>query len=333
MHPVFHIGPVEFPAYFTMLTLSGVVCVLLTWHRARQVGIRPEKIIDLAFIMLLMGVVGARILHILADGFFWDYVHLCTDSLQVAGKSLGSGSNCVTDAQCAGLNLGDICHPEAGTCHPAQDCLRVFKIWYGGLAILGGVVLCIPIGIWYALRHRMGVWRVADIAGFVLPLGIAIGRLGCWFGGCCFGSVCSPSVGVRYPVGSAAYIKQVDQYGVEGARELGWDMLSSLPVHPAPLWSSGFNFLIFGVIYFLVYPRRSCHGAAFWWFLILYGVARFLVEFFRSDDRGTLLGGMLTTSQGIAIPLVLVAALMLRRAKQKFSFSRYPITDPPGRWA
>ena len=332
MHPVFHIGPLEFPAYFTMLTISGVVCALMTWYRGRQVGIDAARLIDLSLLMLFFGIVGARLLHVVADGFFWDYIHLCSDPLSVPGKALYSGRACLSDTQCAALELGALCHPDAGSCHPAQDCLRVFKIWYGGLAVLGGVLLCTPIGILFALRHRMGVWRVVDIAGFVIPLGIAIGRLGCWFGGCCFGSVCSPTWGVRYPIGSAAYTQHWNTLGADGARQQGWDLMSSLPVHPAPLWSSLLNLMIFAALYFFIYPRRTAHGVAFWWFLILYGAARFLVEFFRSDERGTLFDGLLTTSQGIAIPLIIVGFVMLRRAKVRYSFSRFPIEAPPGRW-
>ena len=47
--------------------------------QARRIGENPDVIVDLALASLLMRVVGGRIFHVLFDGYFWDYVHLCTD--------------------------------------------------------------------------------------------------------------------------------------------------------------------------------------------------------------------------------------------------------------
>ncbi|MBR58639.1 MAG: hypothetical protein CMH54_11555 [Myxococcales bacterium] len=321
MHPVFQIGPVEFPAYFTVLTVAVMAAILLAWHKAGSLQINRNDMLDLAFLMVFMGVVGSRILHVIADGSFWDYVHLCTDPTQVdlpGGGKLPSGADCVSNQECSMLGLGSIC--DDGSCHPGRDCFRVFKVWYGGLAFLGGVVFCIPIGIWFALRRRMGVWRVADIAGFGVPLGHALGRLGCWFAGCCYGSTSSSGLAVSYPVGMPAAVDHPGEFGMSQA------------VHPMPLWESMSGFLIFLISYYVVFPRRRFHGENFWWFLIMYGVARFVLEFFRSDARGAWLGGLLTTSQLIGIPLVLVGLFMIRRGLQRYPFTKFPQTDPPDGW-
>jgi len=99
-------------------------------------------------------------------------------------------------------------------------------------------------------------------------------------------------------------------------------------VHPAQLWSSGINLLIFTLIYFVLYPRRKAHGESFWWYLLLYGCARFSLEFLRGDTHDW----YLSLSQLIALPVIGVALWMLRRARRKYPLSEFPISDPPGRW-
>lgn len=305
-----------------MMTLAMVVGILLAWHRARQMEIDANRLLDFGLIMVTLGVIGSRILHVLAEGYFWDYVHLCTNPLLLDGDLLPSGLKCVSDLECTTLNLGGLCHPEAGTCHPARDCLRVLKVWYGGFALYGGILFCIPFGIWYTLKYKMGVWRVADIAGFVLPLSVGIGRLGCWFGGCCYGGVCDPDVGVTFARGSLAYARQIE------AGLINADALTSLPVHPAQLWSSGINLLIFALTYFVIFPRRKAHGETFWWYLILYGCARFSLELMRGDTHDW----YLSLSQLIALPVIAIGVWMLARCRRKYPLKEFPLSEPTGRW-
>jgi len=326
MHPILRIGPLDFPSYFTFLTLACGLSILLIWHRARRVGIDPNTMLDFGLLMIFCGVLGARLQHVLLDGYFWDYVHLCTDPLQVPGLSLSSGKPCVSDAECALLELGQQCHPEKGTCHSEKDCWRALKVWYGGFAFYGGLILCIVVGIFVAWWKKMGVWRVADLAGFSVPFGQFIGRLGCWLGGCCFGSPCPAHIGLTYSSGSGVFQQQVD------AGLIANSALQSLPAYPSQLWSAMMNMIIFLLTYFVIYPRRKFHGACFWWFLLLYGMSRFCVELFRSDERGIWFDGTLTSSQIIAILMVLVGAIMLPLARRKYPLTSYPIERPPGSW-
>ena len=108
--------------------------------------------------------------------------------------------------------------------------------------------------------------------------------------------------------------------------------LQSLPAYPTQLWSAMMNLVIFLIVYFVIYPRRRFHGACFWWFLSLYGMSRFCVELFRSDERGIWFDGTLTSSQIIAILMVLTGAIMLPVARRKYPLSSYPIERPPTSW-
>lgn len=67
------------PAYFTLLLIGFAAATGLAASLAKQDGLNPDAFIDLGLFCVIFGVLGARLLHVLADGYFWDYVHLCTD--------------------------------------------------------------------------------------------------------------------------------------------------------------------------------------------------------------------------------------------------------------
>ena len=310
MHPTFHLGPLDFPAYFTLLTIGYMAATLLAWREAwRMDGVDPNKFLDLAIVMLISGLLGARLLHVIADGHFWDYVYLCIDPMETTGRALRSGRECTADAQCVDAKLGEFCNLATGTCHQARDCLRAIKIWYGGLAFYGGLFLCIPVGIWYMRRHRdrLIFWRVADLAGFGIALGLVFGRIGCWFAGCCFGGVTGHSHGVTFPRFSPAWDRHLELDLITRAAQ------EPLPVWPTQLWHIVANLSIFVIAYVWFKKWRRYDGQIFWVFMVLYAVSRFILEFWRDDHRGVWLGGTLSTSQILGIPVVLAAVWMMRR--------------------
>lgn len=100
------------PSYFTMIAIGYLIAVWLFWREARRTGVDPDDTLDLAIWVIVWGVIGARLLHVLADGLFWDYVHLCTDPFLVEGRDLLgrplseiqelgiSPRLCSSDAQC-----------------------------------------------------------------------------------------------------------------------------------------------------------------------------------------------------------------------------------------
>src|SRR5258708_4602792 len=147
--------------------------------------------------MLLAGVVGARLLHVVADGYFWDYVHLCTDPSKVDWP--------FERAECLSATYDGVWDAARGVCHPKEaDCFAWAKFWAGGLAYYGGLVTA-SIAAWFLLkRDRFPFWKAADMAGFAIPLGLAFGRMGCLMAGCCFGSVCDLPWAISFPEQSAA---------------------------------------------------------------------------------------------------------------------------------
>lgn len=330
MRPIlFEIGGVAVPSYFTLLTLGFCAAVYLAWREAPRRGIDPDDLLDLALYMLVAGLFGARLLHVVAEGYFWDYVHLCTDPFQVEVPSF-IHEPCAVDADCVSANAGALCNPETLRCHPARDCFAALKFWHGGLAFLGGLLACIPFAWWFMARRKMQRAAVLDLAGFGVPLGLGIGRLGCFLSGCCFGQTTHGPLGVQFKgalraldpdggcprgydlisvagdqacaVGRPAFM----QHAESGLLDLGAH--HSLPVLPTQLMEAGLALGLFG---FLYWRRRAPRfsGELFWLFCASYGVGRFALEFVRGDgDRGAWLGDLLSTSQLLAIPFVAYAA-------------------------
>src|SRR6266498_2676993 len=71
--------------------------------------------------------------------------------------------------------------------HYIRHPLDIFKIWEGGLVFYGGLILAVPVSIWYIKKQKLDLSGIADIFAPSLAIGHAIGRLGCFFAGCCYG--------------------------------------------------------------------------------------------------------------------------------------------------
>ena len=308
MHPTFHLGPLDFPAYFTFLTFGYLIVVMLAWRESFKVeGVDPNKLLDLSIVVLIAGLLGARIMHVLADGYFQDYVNLCLDPLLVKGKLLRGAIPCVSDGQCVAAKIGELCNIDAGTCHQGRDCFRAIKIWYGGLAFYGGLLLAWPVGAWYIRRHkeRIDFWKMADLAGFGIAGGLVFGRLGCWFSGCCFGHVSHGPFSVVFPKGSPAWDRHLDLHLITKTAT------GPLPVIPTQMVHVISNLLVFLTCYglFKLWRGRK-DGQIFWVFMFLYAISRFVIEYWRDDYRGVWLGGSLSSSQLIAVPVALAAGAL-----------------------
>src|SRR5438445_13344949 len=89
---------IAFPSYFVLLLTGFIFAGIAAAITTRREGLDPDVMIDLNLAMLLGGVAGARILHVIADGYFWDYVHLCTNPTIVDWK--------ITHAQCVDPKAG-----------------------------------------------------------------------------------------------------------------------------------------------------------------------------------------------------------------------------------
>ncbi len=159
----------------------------------------------------------------------------------------------------------------------------------------GGFVAAAFFAFWYTRVYRMPVLKVFDVFSPAIALGHSIGRLGCFAAGCDYGKPTNSWLGVVFtdPTSQAF-----------GGVPLG------VRLHPAQIYESLATLAIFGILLWR-YKSKKRDGEIFWLYLVLYGVARFFLEFLRGDeDRGFVLGHALSTSQAIAL-LALAAAAAL----------------------
>ncbi len=166
---------------------------------------------------------------------------------------------------------------------------RIFKIWEGGLVFYGGLIAAVITGSWYIRKHGLPFWKTADIVAPSIAIGQGIGRLGCFAAGCCYGKLTELpwAVTFRHP---------------ESLAPIG------VALHPTQLYESLLMMIIFGLLV-IIRKVRHISGQVFLSYIILYSIARFGLEFFRGDPRGsvTALGYILSTSQIISVIGLVIA--------------------------
>lgn len=296
------------PAYFTMLVVGFALATWLGARWAERSGLDREVIIDLGLFSLIAGVIGGRLLHVLADGYFWDYVHLCTDPSQVFWQ--------IPEGQCVQVegvwdSARQLCQPKPpeGFWDKLDYCFAWAAFWRGGLAYYGGLLSGAVFGVWFLRRERFPVLKAVDMAGMVIPIGLFFGRMGCFLGGCCFGLHTDHAFGISFPSWSPASEAQYR------AGELAGAHLPSLPVHPTQLYEAAGSLAIAGLMMFVLHPRKRFDGQVGLAFLALYSVLRFVIEYLRADDRGALWG--LSTSQLIGVAILAFVAVAWRRLARR----------------
>ncbi len=159
-----------------------------------------------------------------------------------------------------------------------------------GLVFFGAPLGGVP-ALYFACRKlELPMGRLVDLAVPAVPAGHAMGRLGCFLGGCCYGRPWDGPFAVTYthPLAPAAY--------------------PPLPRHPTPLYESA-ALLVLALVFALAPMRGVGRGRRLCAYLASYGAVRVVVETFRGDTvRGLFLGGAVSTSQILGV-LVLAAGL------------------------
>jgi phosphatidylglycerol:prolipoprotein diacylglycerol transferase len=186
---------------------------------------------------------------------------------------------------------------------------EVFMVWRGGLVFYGGVFGAIVVAAFYFRWHHLKVAAAFDLLIPSVALGHAIGRVGCFLNGCCFGTITRVPWAVVFPPGSPAYTQQLYGQGV-----LPPDSAWSWPVHPVQLYEAVCELGIY-IVLSLYLPRKRFDGEVFWLYFLLYGIVRFVIEFMRADNAAAFyLGGLgLSVPQIISLTALSAAALIIFR--------------------
>ena len=191
--------------------------------------------------------------------------------------------------------------------HFVQNPSEIWTILRSGGVFYGGLILSVVVAFWFIRRHRLPIWRTCDAFAPGIALGQAVGRLGCLMAGCCYGKPTELPWGITFTNPLAA-------------ANVGTPLAVSL--HPTQLYESAAALLILGLL--LLAERRSegFAGRTFWTYLLIYPAARFLIEFYRGDPRGTVFD-LLSTSQFVSLLLIPTSIIMLIRLRR----SRSPEPD------
>jgi phosphatidylglycerol:prolipoprotein diacylglycerol transferase len=150
---------------YGIMLLAGIVTgVGMAMVRARQAGIVQETILSLAIWLVIFGVVGARLFHIVE---YWDE--------RFAGKT------------------------------PRETIIEIVNVPEGGLVIYGGLFGAAVGFVLFVRKHRLPLLAMADLIAPSLAIGLALGRIGCFLNGCCYGGQTDWPWAVAFPKYSSPY--------------------------------------------------------------------------------------------------------------------------------
>lgn len=246
MYPtLLHLGKITIYTYGFFLAMGFLAGIFLAKYEAKRIGEDPDKILDLAFYILIAAIVGSRIFYVLTDLKMY-----------------------------------------------VADPLEILKIWNGGLVFYGGFIAALATALIYMRIKSMPIWQTTDIMAPSLALGQTLGRMGCFFAGCCYGKTCDLPWAVTFTHPDTL------------ARPIG------VPVHPTQLYSALTNFLIFLFLFFFR-KKKKFDGQIFWIYVLLYAITRSIIEIFRGDFRGDLVFGVLSISQTTGCVMGALAVVML----------------------
>jgi phosphatidylglycerol:prolipoprotein diacylglycerol transferase len=172
--------------------------------------------------------------------------------------------------------------------------VRAAGVFYGGL------LAAFAVAVLLIRRYRLPLWKTTDVFAPGIALGHIVGRFGCLLAGCCYGRATDLPWGITFTDPAAA---------ANVGTPLG------IPLHPTQLYEAGAELVILVALLATERRGRPFPGRTFWSYLLLYAVSRFVIEFFRGDERGMLFG--LSTSQAVSVVLAPIAVVMLLRLRRQ----------------
>lgn len=188
----------------------------------------------------------------------------------------------------------------------SKNFIEIFKLWEGGMVFYGGFIGGLIFGLLYIKIKHLDIPETLDIMAPGVAIAIGIGRIGCFLNGCCFGKVTNSFIGIRFP---QRYLPPV--YWSHLKRGLiESDSLWSLPVIPTQLISTASLLVIFGILWRI---RRKVlfPGFHFSLFIGLYGLHRFVIDYFRYYEGTALVLRVLTLSQAFSILMIMISIIFI----------------------
>ena len=183
-----------------------------------------------------------------------------------------------------------------------NNLLDIFKLWNGGLVFFGGFIGAVMATTVYLKLKNFNIWKIADIISPGVALGHAVGRIGCFFAGCCYGKECDLPIAIKFT--NPETLAPIGVY-----------------LHPTQIYSMFSNLILFFILLWLQ-KRKKFDGMVFLSYIMLYSLFRSIVEFFRGDFRGDFFFEFISMSQGIGIIVFLIAFILLIKLSKPFYDSK-----------
>ncbi len=289
MHPILFqlhwLGrEVPFASYGVLAAIGFAVAALVAHRHARSAGVDPRVVAGLWIGLVLASLIGGRLLFVATNPD--RFVTLCR-----AGIASGS------------------------TAQALVGCTQALRIWQGGdLVFYGGVIGCLIFLAAYTRRSGLGFARTLDFLIPSVALGHAVGRVGCFLAGCCYGTASDAPWAVRFGRDSLAF----EQLFAAGHIPFA---VTTPPLHPVQLYEAAGELALFFLLVWLL-PRRRYDGQVFLAWLGGYGLLRFALEWLRGDEERRYLLAHVSTSQSLALAAIGCALVVERWSRSRVSLTR-----------
>ena len=172
---------------------------------------------------------------------------------------------------------------------------EIFSLVRSAGVFYGGLILAVAVGFYLIRKYQLPFWTTCDLFAPGIALGHTVGRLGCFFAGCCYGRETHVPWAVTFTNPLALAVR----HAARGAR---CTRRSST--------SPGAELLILLGLLAFEKRGRSFPGRTFWVYMAVYAISRFVIEIYRGDERGVVLDAM-STSQFISVLLLPLSIVML----------------------
>jgi phosphatidylglycerol:prolipoprotein diacylglycerol transferase len=315
-------GKMPINSYGFCIMVGFLLASWIAVRRARPLEIKSDFILDVGIIGMIFGIVGAKINYLLqyhedvvkSGRALWGDSGLNPLGALLLGpiplafwwwRTKQSGKPVkLYSWQNAVLLVLTLLFALVGTRalylyqHRTEYSWELFRNWQSGFVLYGGLIAGVAASSLYIKMRGVSLGLMADLAAAPMMLGLAFGRLGCFFNGCCYGQKADGFLCMRFPPSSPAAQEQ---------RKFGeW----SDKVYPTQLFETAAAAAFFFFLSWLYRRKRKAQGEVFLIMVMLYGTWRFLIEFVRGDKRPTWVGD-LSYSQVVSLVAFAVAGVWL----------------------
>ena len=341
MYPkLFEIPWLHWPinSYGFMIMIGFLLATYVAVRRAKTQNINPDLILDIGIISMIFGIVGAKINYIL------QYPDTYGDSYKIFDLADG-GLNWLGGLALGGLPLGfwywrtkeqeqmklyswrngvllvtTLLFALVGSRalflyqHQKEYHWNLITSWQSGFVLYGGLLAGIVTGAVYTKMRKGSILQIGDIAAPSMMLGLVFGRIGCLFNGCCWGKPSDLPWAIRFPEGSDAAREIMQRQIKNGSYTLDANATNHLRIHPTQIYESIAALVIFFALSWYWKNKKKNNGEVFLILGMAYPAWRFIVEFWRDDERPLWLGPLsYSQTLGLAIFIVCGVALFFLR--------------------